>query len=426
MAANFVINLDSRKYKDGTQPVVLECYDCRKGKTTHRRRIICRVKPEQFDPEARRVINHPNQSLLNMLISKIYHEAEARKCQLELENKPVTIDGILGLQEPSHHNKTLFLAYGKLYVERSFKDDHVHTADKYSSHLTKLSQYLGKYANGSQKDIPMDEVTGEWILQWASWLRNHGTKSSITMHRRMGFISTLFTDARRKGLITANPMASLRFKESKVRKNKLNLEQLGMLEKAKLPPSFQDMLINARNTFMLQFFAHGTRISDALSWKKENIVRRPDGVYLLYSSRKTDTPMTIRLNSHAVALVDHYLATVPGPFLLPWLSDYREKPNLSSQYNTRRMLRQISSKTSMINESLKTIERTLGLGIRLTTHVARHTFAHLADRAIGDPRAVSAALGHTNFSTTEVYLADLNADQINDVLKKLWKKGKWL
>lgn len=80
----------------------------------------------------------------------------------------------------------------------------------------------------------------------------------------------------------------------------------------------------------------------------------------------------------------------------------------------------------MINESLKTIERTLGLGIRLTTHVARHTFAHLADRAIGDPRAVSAALGHTNFSTTEVYLADLNADQINDVLKKLWKKGKWL
>jgi len=246
------------------------------------------------------------------------------------------------------------------------------------------------------------------------------------MHRRMGFISSLFNDARKRGFTQADPMAFLNFKEPKVKKNKLNIAQIKQLENIELLPGYQGRLIDARNTFLLQFYAHGTRVSDVLNWKKENIIRQQDGVYLVYISRKTGTPMAIRLNPRAVIIVDYYLATVPGPFLLPWLCKFREKPNLTVQDNQYRLLDEIGSKTAMINENLKIIASELKLGVKLTTHVARHSFAAIADRLITDKRILSAALGHTKFSTTEIYLADLNSDQINDAIEKLWKKGKWL
>jgi integrase len=418
--------LHTKKYTDGTHSVVLECYQSLKGNNTLKRLIICKVKPDQFDQETKRVINHPNESLLNALISKLHHDAETRLYTLKLHQKPVTVAAILDFETPLPHQQAMLLASGRRYVERCRLKGQLHTAEKYGGHLAKLSEYLGKNPDGSRKDVHLDDVTEEWILQWVTWLRNNGTKSAITLHRRMGFISTLFIDARKRGLTKVDPMAFLVFKEPKVHKSKLTHAQLLEVEKASLAAGYRGRLLDARNTFMLQFYAHGSRISDALTWKKENIVRRHDGVYLVYTTRKTEAPMSIRLNPRAVALVEHYLATTSGPFLLPWLSRFRDKPYLTSQQNEQRLLDQISSKTAMVNANLKEIEAILGLGVKLTTHVARHSFASLADRLLSDTRIVSAALGHTNFATTEVYLADLNSDQINEAMNKFWKKGKWL
>jgi hypothetical protein len=81
------------------------------------------------------------------------------------------------------------------------------------------------------------------------------------MHRRMAFITTLFNDARKRGFTKSAPLVFLEFKEQMVRKPKLTVEQLEALEQLDLDGRLND----ARNTFMLQFFAYGTRISDALS-----------------------------------------------------------------------------------------------------------------------------------------------------------------
>jgi integrase len=131
---------------------------------------------------------------------------------------------------------------------------------------------------------------------------------------------------------------------------------------------------------------------------------------------KTGDLIDVRLNEKAKELVQHYLETVPGLFLLPWLSKFIFLPNLTDQQSKGRLIEQIESKTFIVNKNLKQIAEKLGWdNINLTTHIARHTFATLADSRI------SAALGHSKFSTTEVYLSELRQSDVNDAMDELWK-----
>jgi integrase/recombinase XerD len=116
---------------------------------------------------------------------------------------------------------------------------------------------------------------------------------------------------------------------------------------------------------------------------------------------KTGDLIDVRLNEKAKELVQHYLESVPGLFLLSWLSKFIFLPNLTDQQNKGRLIEQIESKTFIVNKNLKQIAEKLGWdNINLTTHIARHTFATLADSRISDKRKIGAALGHSKFSTT--------------------------
>jgi integrase len=178
---------------------------------------------------------------------------------------------------------------------------------------------------------------------------------------------------------------------------------------------------DARNTFLLQFYAYGSRISDALTWKKTDVRKEGDLWYLSYTSMKTGTLVDVRLNAKAKELVAYYLVTVPGPFLLPWLAKFEYIPSLTDQQNRERLIKQVESKTSIVNGQLKEVASKAGLEIHLTTHIARHTFATLADQVVTDKRKISAALGQARFATTEIYLAELRQDDVNDAMDVLWK-----
>lgn len=84
------------------------------------------------------------------------------------------------------------------------------------------------------RDILMDDITEKWVLNWSEWLKKNGTKSANTLHRRMAFLTTLFNDARKRRLTTANPMQFLEFKEVRVRKPKLSAQQIRLLEEVDL------------------------------------------------------------------------------------------------------------------------------------------------------------------------------------------------
>lgn len=83
------------------------------------------------------------------------------------------------------------------------------------------------------------------------------------------------------------------------------------------------------------------------------------------------------------------------------------KPNELELFN------KISSITTMVNKNLKLICQELNIDKQVSSHVARHTFANLLDKVVTDKRHISKALGHSKFSMTENYLADLAHDEID-------------
>ena len=416
MSVSLKIILHSKTYDDGTRPVMLQIIQTSPSGNVWKRRMICRVKPTQFDKATGRVKNHPNKTFLNAKISEAYTEVEKRLLLAERDGKKIDPAAIIATSVATPSSAGSLLSHARTYVENCRKKDQYHTALKYEGHVNRLAQYLGK-SGEQQNDIHMDDVDESWVLNFSVWLKSHGTKSANTLHRRMAFLTTLFNDARRRGLTKSDPMSFLEFKEQRVRKPKLTAEQLEVLQSAELT----GLQADARNTFVLQFYAYGTRISDALLWKKTDIQKDGDTWYLSYTSMKTGDLIEVRLSERAKALVAHYLDTVPGKYLLPWLRKFAPLPNLSDQQNKERLIEQVESKTAQINHKLKEIAKSLSIPINLTTHIARHTFATLADSRIADKRKISAALGHSKFSTTEVYLSELRQSDVNDAMEAVWE-----
>jgi len=79
----------------------------------------------------------------------------------------------------------------------------------------------------------------------------------------------------------------------------------------------------------------------------------------------------------------------------------------------------LSGRTPKINEHLKTIARKVEIDKKLTSHVARHSFAEIA-RVKGVPLYdINKALSHSSLAITEQYLSSFdesslkNAKEIN-------------
>ena len=72
-----------------------------------------------------------------------------------------------------------------------------------------------------------------------------------------------------------------------------------------------------------------------------------------------------------------------------------------------------------INRELKNWGKTLGLPTKLTTYVARHTFATVLKRSGVNIAIISELLGHSDLSTTQIYLDSFDNEQIAEAMKNL-------
>ena len=83
--------------------------------------------------------------------------------------------------------------------------------------------------------------------------------------------------------------------------------------------------------------------------------------------------------------------------------------------------RQYKNAAHLVNDKLKKLGERLGLGIPLTTYVARHAWASIARSKNILLPTISEAMGHDSENTTRIYLASLDAsvvDKANSLILK--------
>ena len=76
------------------------------------------------------------------------------------------------------------------------------------------------------------------------------------------------------------------------------------------------------------------------------------------------------------------------------------------------------------NKRLKEIGQLVGIEETLTSYVSRHTFASIANNMGIPVTAISEMLGHNQLSTTQVYLASLNKEVLDDYTEKIINRGQ--
>jgi integrase len=155
------------------------------------------------------------------------------------------------------------------------------------------------------------------------------------------------------------------------------------------------------------------RFGDAVTLKWSSV---RDG-YLDYDMRKTGKRIYLKLTDKAQQILNHYRGKGkpnPNHFVFPLLDnrkDYSDKNFLSKQ---------ISSKTALVNKYLKDIRSLTEINENITTHIARHSFAQLANKKNVRLLDIKDMLGHSSVDTTMNYLESLGEDHLDETVEELF------
>lgn len=72
-----------------------------------------------------------------------------------------------------------------------------------------------------------------------------------------------------------------------------------------------------------------------------------------------------------------------------------------------------------VNHHLNEIGKSLGIELKITTYVARHSYATVLKRAGVSTAIISESLGHSSEKVTQIYLDCFENKQVDDAMKNL-------
>ena len=184
-------------------------------------------------------------------------------------------------------------------------------------------------------------------------------------------------------------------------KRAVNIDEILKIKAYRLPPhSIEDF---SRDIFLFSFYTCGMSLTDIANLKKSDL----QGNYLSYRRQKTGQRINIRWEECMQQLVDKYQRD-DSPYLIPIISHPGE--NETRQYQNR---------IHLINHHLKKLGKKLGISSKLTSYVARHSWASIAKNQNVPLTAISQAMGHTSERTTTIYLKSFDNTPVDRANSKV-------
>jgi Site-specific recombinase XerD len=248
---------------------------------------------------------------------------------------------------------------------------------------------LGQFAN---LDILGEHLTAEYIADYAESIRT--IYRPKTRKRKLATLHAFCSFLEYKEFIEVNPMAKMRLKvrEPRMLPRSLPLNSIGLLlsaaykERRKAETQWQSTLA-LRNIAALEImFATGLRVSELCSIRREHIDLQTGSIRVLGEGARERVVF--------FSILD----------LTPILMKYKDACSAypSSEWFFINKLGNKLSEQSVRN-SLRKLTEIAELGIHVTPHMIRHSFATLMLEEDVDIRFIQSILGHSSIKTTEIY-----------------------
>lgn len=341
------------------------------------------VKLSHWDPKQTRVRNTaPNAQLINAYLNKtrnqieeyfLNHATRGEKCTAkDLKNK------VLGIEEKPTY-KTLIQAfdYHNLKMEEKVKIGKIvpKTLTRYEITKNKVVAFMKRQYR--IEDKPLQELRLAFVTEFEHYLLTVDQLHSNTAHKYIKNLKKIMNMAVALDWVPSNPFQMFKCSYTNPDREILTQPELDTIMNKEFSTP---RLAEVRDVFIFCCYT-GFAYSDVYKFKSNAITVGIDGEYWLSTNRqKTGTKESVPL--------------LPIPLQIA--QKYKEHP-YCVQYDK---LLPVNS-NQRFNSYLKEIADLCGIRKKITTHIARHTFATTVTLANGVPiETVSSMLGHNNIRTT--------------------------
>jgi integrase/recombinase XerD len=261
----------------------------------------------------------------------------------------------------------------------------------------------------SNKKIYFADITPTLLDKYEIHLREKGNmESGIAV--RMRAIRAIFNDAIKKSVISKDYYPFEKYKLSKLKgkseKRALSFENMQKIIQIDLS-NFPN-LINSRNYFVFSYYSGGINFVDMMKLTWENIFEDR----IQYVRSKTKGRFDIKILPPVKDIINYYKSQNRATnYVFPILL----KDNLNPLQIEDRKAKTIKK----FNKELKEIALLCEIDFKLTSYVARHSFAtNLKQKGVSTDK-ISEAMGHQNLAITQTYLKELGNDVIDEAMEQL-------
>lgn len=400
-SVDFILRTDKENDK-GLSPIYLRITKDRKHACISMGSIF-NVKESQWDKKKHRVKNHLNTTRFNIQLDKILIKSQELILQHENEGIDYSSADIRRLLMEGK-NKVSFIDFVEEKLTQLKAQKKTGTYTKYRTVLNNLMKYL------KGKDLSFKEMNYEFLKAYEEYLRVKDNPLSVnSIHSNMKTFRKFINDAIRERIIPVeqNPFIKYKIPKESIEKHIfLEVEELQRLEEA----TFDDKSLElVRDMFIFATYAAGIRIGDLLTLKASSF----DGEYLNYTSRKTKKRLSVKLPPKALKILVKYNADKKEShkLIFPFMPvvDWNDEAVV---------FKTINSCSAQYNRDLKKIALKAKVKKKLSSHVARHTFATMLLSLGARSEHIQKLLGHKDLTTTFGYakLRDKDLDDTMDLL----------
>ena len=397
-----VVCYKSKTLSNGEYPLMLRI--CKDGKKKYQSLGIS-VLPRYWDfTRNKPKPNCPNKEYIQKIILDKQTELQQRMLEFNSEQKEYTTTTLLNDENKKFELKTVSQFYQEL-IEQCKSNDKCGNRLIYKSSYNSL-----KVFTKNQLDIPFSAIDVSWLNKYEKWLRSKGNKET-TMSLMFRTLRSAYNKAIKAKCARKSDYP---FDEYKINKfdTKTQKRAIAKTEVLKFTKEVDNIgkrqyVQLSKDIFIFSYLCGGINFTDIANLTKANITNGR----LHYIRQKTGKLIKLGISEEAMQIIKKYESESKG-YLFPILNTNIHKTPLQKQNRIHKML-------GKINKNLKLIATQLNVDANMTTYVARHSFASVLKKSGVSIALISEALGHSDLSTTQVYLDSFDNEQIDTAMQNL-------
>lgn len=394
-----VLCYKSKTLRNGEHPLMI-CV-CKDGKRKYIS-LGMSVNPKNWDFEKNKPKrNCPNRELIIKVLNEQEQKYSEQIMEFSVEQREYSSATLVETVAPIKKMKTVGDLFND-YIAQLKSEGRL----GYALYVQQVFNSLYKFRG--HLNIYFSDIDINWLKSYESWLRCNKLADN-TIGIRFRTLRAVYNLALAEGLVKADNYPFKKYKVSKLHKETAKRA----ITKEQVKKVIEYDVSNARyykrlavDMFAFSYLMGGINFTDMAFLTDKNF----EGERLVYIRQKTKKLIMLPLQDKAIEIMNRYHSS-QRKYIFPILDNRERTP--------RQVRNRIYDVLANVNSHLADIGKELDIELKISSYVARHSYATVLKRSGVSTSVISESLGHSSERVTQIYLDSFENKQLDDAMKNL-------